>query len=199
MSLHHALDLVGLFMKCGSRRRRLFTGKEPICISGLQATLSNPAITTHAQTLPRWHYRNVSGDHARITQITFAYVESRDLRSSAAKLSRRHAGNSRAYARIGQRQVYVGNKRLASTNSQRSKPAAVSHINVGDVDYSHAIESASIPRIEVVMRSHRQPANGAKAETHSHGNSVPESNERYVRRRPYRTVMRIDRSRPPYP
>jgi hypothetical protein len=154
MSLHHALDLVGLVMKCRTCRRRLIAGKEPICVSRLETALSNPALTTHAQTFAGWYYRNVASDHARLTEITFAYMKSRHFHISAAKISSGHAGNSGSYTRIRKCQVYVGNKRLASTNSQGSKPAAISHIDVGDVDYGHAIESASIPRIEIVMRSH---------------------------------------------
>src|SRR5258708_31872999 len=67
--------------------------------------------------------------------------------------------------------------------------------NVGDVDHVYAIEAASVPGIKGIMWTHGKPSDGAKAEART----MSESNKEDKRRRPYRTVVNINRSRPPAP
>src|SRR5260221_3658927 len=67
--------------------------------------------------------------------------------------------------------------------------------NVGEVDHGYAIEAASVPGIKGIMWTHGKPSDGAKAEART----MSESNKEDKRRRPYRTVVNINRSRPPAP
>ena len=59
---------------------------------------------------------------------------------------------------------------LFSAHRKRSNIAAmaveiIDHSNIGDVDDVYAIEAASVPGIKRVMRTHREPSNGAEAES----------------------------------
>src|SRR5438045_1155414 len=87
--------------------------------------------------------------------------------AAAPKALRRYAGNGAAHARVGKRKIRIGEIRLASAYRQRLNeltPAAmhIHHMNVRDVDHVHAIEAASVPWIERIMRAHREPANRSK-------------------------------------
>src|SRR5689334_1667398 len=87
--------------------------------------------------------------------------------AATAKVSRRDAGNGATYAWIRERQVCIGKIWLASAYCQRCNKFAtatvhVHHINVRDVHYVHAVEAASVPGIESIMRPHRKPADGSK-------------------------------------
>src|SRR4029077_20968940 len=65
----------------------------------------------------------------------------------------------------------------------------------GDVHHVHAIEAASVPRIKRIMRTHRKPSDGAKAEA----GAVSKADEEDKRRRPNRTIAYKHRARPPAP
>src|ERR1035438_9999545 len=79
---------------------------------------------------------------------------------------------------------------------QRSKPAPVVAVEAG---IPKASPVPAPPWVEKVTRPDREPANRSPAEANA--KSAAESEERHIRRRPQRPVIRIPvhRSRPPSP
>jgi hypothetical protein len=96
------------------------------------------------------------------------------------------------------RQIYV---REAIAAVQRCEAAAVKAVKAGNAEAS---AKTSIPRIEMITRSQRKPADRApttEAKSKSDSNASAEAEERNISRRPDWTVERIsiDRAWPPTP
>jgi hypothetical protein len=133
------------------------------------------------QAFTRRYNGNVARHDMRVTQFTFFHTATQTDIAAASKFSGRDAGDRSAHTRIGEHQVSVGEKWLASTDGQRSdKSAATNNSDAAKRDYVHAIETASVPWVEDIMRTHWEPSDGAKPKS----DTRTEANEGHKRRRP---------------
>src|SRR5258708_30599856 len=95
-----------------------------------------------------------------------------------------------------QREVHVRKSRAAM---QRSKTGSVVYVDVGNVGFAEAPAIPPIPRMEIVTRSQRKPADRAPAIAESE--STAKTDERNISRCPDRAIkrVRVNRTSPPGP
>jgi hypothetical protein len=134
-------------------------GEEAIGCSRLRASGAGGVGASSIQTFTRRNNGNITRHHMRVTQFIFFHTATQADVATASKLSGRDAGNGSAHTRIGEHQVGVGEKWLASADGQWSdKPAAANDSDAAKRDYVHAIETAPVPRVEDIMRAHWEPS-----------------------------------------
>src|SRR5215467_14437039 len=135
---------------------------------------------------------DVRGHHVRVTQLAYVSPEVPGAHAPAREVFPRNRGDTRAYPRISHGHARVGELRHTPAYAQRADkvPAepAVEHESI-EVDDCHPTEAASVPGEERIEGSARQPAHRAKAKAKSE--SAAEAEERYIRRRPQRTIVGI--------
>ena len=175
-------------------------GKEAIAVARLYACGCAAIAAAGMQALTRRDNRQVRRHHTGFTQLTLVDAVTPAFMPAAAKIFRRDAGDRAANAWVGQRQTRVGEIWLTSTHRKRSNKAApsmevINHCDIRDIDDVYAIETASVPGIKRIMRANGEPSDGAKAEARM----MSEADKEDEGRRPQRTVVDVNRSRPPAP
>src|SRR5262249_26368173 len=150
------------------------------------------------QTFPRGNHTKVALHHMRFADLPGVRAEAAMRHDSAAKIFTRNRGDAAAHVTIGQQHVSVGVVRMMAMYAQRTNHiyiVNVDHVHIGDIHHVNAIEAATIPWVEVIERTHRAPANRSVAEARM----VSKAHEEYKCRRPERTIMHVNRPRPPDP
>ena len=195
MLLDHPLYAVTLIMERRQCRGRLTMSKEAL------AGPRNNCRTRYCsgmQAVARRYHRQVARHHPSTSQVLVSHIQPPHAYVAAAKVVDVHARDPRAYSRIPQRHIHIGDERLSTANAKRANDVHVPdihHIDIGDIYHVHAIESAAPPREARIKRTNRNPADRSKAKSESR--AMAESNEGDERRRPHWTDKR--RTRPPYP
>src|SRR3984893_14692090 len=120
--------------------------------------------------------------HRLRTHVAGAELSARDRRPAAEML-------------VMQREVHVRKSRAAV---QRTKTGAVVRVDIAILE---ATPPRARPRMEIVTRSQRQPADRAPATAKTESKTTSVTEERNISRRPNRAIkrVRVNRTRPPGP
>src|SRR5262249_1547699 len=194
--LHHSAYIGSLIVERRQVRRRCAVREEPAIVSR-RNTRSRCA--TRVQALPRGDHRQVGSHHAALAHLSGIHAKAPVVHGIVAKVLSGDGSYRSAHASIGQDQVGVGESSLSSAAQWRYHVGPVDHVDMGEVEcgdvyHVYAVEAATVPGIEIIMRAAGEPADGTEAA------SVTEADEHYESRRPHGPIIRtIDWSGPPNP